>query len=64
MNYKVNSSESGGLKRHLFESKSELKSWIDEQVELFKIENRVQDEQRDQSFIRFKSQFDRLLDVC
>jgi hypothetical protein len=55
--------ENDSLVLHSFDSYENLKIWIDNQIQEFKIKNRVQNEEKDRSFITFKSQMETYLNM-
>jgi predicted nucleic acid-binding OB-fold protein len=63
MKYKFSRFENDSLKRYEFDSYEDVKSWIDQEIEKFKIVNRVRDEKKDRSFISFKSELESILNV-
>ncbi len=54
MMYKFARFEEGSIKRYEFSSYQDALNWVNEQIETFKKVNRVRDESKDMSFIRYK----------
>lgn len=61
MSYKFCRIENDVIKTYDFTSYDDAKNWIDQELEKFKIMNRVDDELKDRSFIAFKSQLEQIL---
>ncbi len=60
MTYKFSRLEDGCFKRYEFDSIESARDWAQEQMDIFKKENKVVNEATDVSFKRYKSQFDNL----
>jgi|SRR6267142_2776529 len=52
--YKLKRFEKDGIKRYDFDSYEDAEKWVNDEVEKFKKTNKVIDENKDKSFIRFK----------
>jgi len=63
MIYIFNRFENGAIKRYEFDSYEQAKSWVDQEIEKFKIVNRVRNEEKDRVFISFKSELERYLNM-
>ena len=61
MTYVFHRFEKGSIKKHQFDSYEKAKSWVDQEIEKFKIVNRVHNEEKDRAFISFKSELEKSL---
>ena len=63
MTIKLSRFENGLMKRYEFDSYEKIKSWVDQEIENFKVVNQVKNEEKDRAFIYFKSELEGLLEM-
>lgn len=62
MIYNIAMVDSEGIKKHTFEKFSELRDFMQKILKDFKEKNRVIDENKDKSYIRFKESLDEIME--
>ncbi len=51
------------IKKHEFDSYEKAKSWVDQEIEKFRMVNCVRNEEKDKAFISFKSSLEKSLNM-